>query len=161
MRRWLGAWPSVWVGGASVRESGGGVENELFGGRLRVTAPLPPPPSRPHNSLSPPPAPPDTEAKYQALQEESRLYSEQHEANRSSIAMLSEMLEETRIELEKYKSSKIHGRLEQRRALLRQLTLDSSEASPGSPQSPRPDTAPVKPEPTAVNGVKKGRGPAD
>jgi hypothetical protein len=99
----------------------------------------------------------DTEAKYQALQEESRLYSEQHEANRSSIAMLSEMLEETRIELEKYKSSKIHGRLEQRRALLRQLTLDSGEVSPGSPQSPKPDTAPVKPEPAAVNGVKKSR----
>jgi hypothetical protein len=71
--------------------------------------------------------------------------------------MLSEMLEETRIELEKYKSSKIHGRLEQRRALLRQLTLDSGEVSPGSPQSPKPDTAPVKPEPAAVNGVKKSR----
>ena len=75
--------------------------------------------------------------------------------------MLSEMLEETRIELEKYKSSKIHGRLEQRRALLRQLTLDSCEASPGSPQSPKPDKAQVTPEPAAVNGVKKGRGAAD
>jgi hypothetical protein len=71
------------------------------------------------------------------------------------------MLEETRIELEKYKSSKIHGRLEQRRALLRQLTLDSGEASPESPQSPQPYTTPVKPEPAAVNRAKKGRGPAD
>ena len=68
----------------------------------------------------------DAEAKNRALEEETRLTQE---ANSSSIAMLTDMLEETQSELERYKSSKIAGRLEQRRALLRQMSLDSA-ASP-------------------------------
>ena len=80
----------------------------------------------------------DAEAKYRALEEETRL---RNEGNDSSIAMLTDMLEETQTELERYKSSKIVGRLEQRRALLRQMSLDHE----ASTTTTRPTSAATSP----------------
>jgi len=69
----------------------------------------------------------DSKGKSEALEEEMRLTQD---ANNSNIAMLTDLLEETQSELEHYKSSKTAGRLEQRRQLMRQMSLDEGQSSP-------------------------------
>lgn len=77
----------------------------------------------------------ESEDRYQALKEETRL---RHHANLESIAMLSQMLEETQTELESCKSAGADGRHERRRTLLKQLSLsldddDGPEAAAAGP----------------------------
>jgi len=72
----------------------------------------------------------DSEARLASLKEETRL---KHEANLESIAMLSELLEETQSELESCKSAGSDGRLEQRRKLIRRLSLTLDNDSHPSP----------------------------
>ena len=50
-------------------------------------------------------------------------YQLAQETNGASIAYLTDLLAETQTELEKYKSSRTAGRLEQRRALMRDMSL--------------------------------------
>lgn len=71
----------------------------------------------------------DAEVRLACLQEETRL---KHSSNLESIALLSELLEETQSELESCKSAGSDGRLEQRRKMMRQLslTLDDGDAAP-------------------------------